>query len=296
MADTERIVCYDRPNDNNALLGALMSRNNNSLADLATLSGGGLNNNIWLVLLLAFMGRGFGGYGYDGAGMASAVGENYNSRQISSLQDSVNNNHNNDLAIDAIKGNGTAIAQLATNLNCDFNTLQTACCGVKAAVDQVGGLVGMTGEKVINAVNLGDANLLASVKDCCCQTQQNILKMSYENQLATERQTNALGSQMASNFSALQLQNCKDNGAVIGRIDQLANGMTQGFAQIGYQMAQDKAEMIAVDNANTQRILDKLCADRTLDLSQSNQDLKNRINTMEIIERMKSNGCGGCGC
>lgn len=289
MADTERIVCYDRPNDNNALIGALMSRNNNSFADVAALSN---KDNIWIILLLALMGRGFGN---DGAGMASAVGENYNSRQIASLQDTVNSNHNNTLAIDAIKGNGTAIAQLASNLNCDFNTLQTAICGVKSAIENVGGQVGYSAERVINAVNLGDTNIISAVKDCCCQTQQNLLKMGYENQLATERQTNALGSQMASNFAAQQLQACKDNGAVISRIDQLANGMTQGFASIGYQMAADKAEMIAVDNANTQRILDKMCADRTLDLSQKNQDLQNKINTMEIIEKLRNGGCG-CSC
>lgn len=239
MADTERIVCYDRPNDNNALLGALMSRNNNSFADVAALSN---KDNIMLLFLLSILGRGYNDY----PGMASTVGENYNSRQIASLQDTVNSNHNNTLAIDAVKGNGTAIAQLASNLNCDFNTMQNAISTLKSAIDSVGG------------------------------------------------QTNALGSQMASNFAAQQLQACKDNGSVISRIDQLANGMTQGFASIGYQMAADKAEMIAVDNANTQRILDKMCADRTLDLSQKNQDLQNKINTMEIIEKLKNNGCCGC--
>lgn len=287
----EHVVCYDRPNDNNALIGALMSRNNNSAYEAAALANGGLgNNNLWLLLILAFLGR--GGFGFnEGAGMA-AVGENYNSRQIAALQDSVNSNHNNSLAIDAIKGNGTAIAQLANNLNCDFNTLQTCCCDIKAAISNVGGQVGYSAEKVINAVNLGDANIIAAIKDCCCQTQQNLLKMGYDNQLATERQTNALGSQMASNFAANQLQDCQYHGQTIQRIDQLANGVTQGFASIGYQMAADKAEIIAADNANTQRILDKLCADRTLDLSQKNQDLQNRINTMEIIEKLKS----GCSC
>lgn len=86
--------------------------------------------------------------------------------------------------MDAIKGNNIAINQLAGNLNCDFNTLNSAICDVRGGIDRLSGQVGFSAERVINAVNTGNLNLIQNLKDCCCQTQQNIIKeMGYENQL-----------------------------------------------------------------------------------------------------------------
>ena len=41
--------------------------------------------------------------------------------------------------MDAVKGNAAAINQLASNLNCDFNSLQGAICDVRAGIDKVSG-------------------------------------------------------------------------------------------------------------------------------------------------------------
>lgn len=73
--------------------------------------------------------------------------------------------------MDAVKGNNTAIGQLANNLNCDFNTLNTAVSSVRSGVQEVAGQVGFSAERVINAINLGDANLTSALQTCCCQTQ-----------------------------------------------------------------------------------------------------------------------------
>jgi hypothetical protein len=62
--------------------------------------------------------------------------------------------------MDAVKGNNTAITQLASNLNCDFNSLNSAISTVRSSIEQVAGDVGYTSEKVINAVNLGDLNIV----------------------------------------------------------------------------------------------------------------------------------------
>ena len=72
--------------------------------------------------------------------------------------------------MDGIKGNSTAIGQLASNLNCDFNTLNSAICQVQSAIQNVAAQTGLTGERVINAVNMGDCNVIAAIKDCCCNT------------------------------------------------------------------------------------------------------------------------------
>ena len=65
----------------------------------------------------------------------------------------------------AIQGNGFALSQLAQTLNIDFNTLQKCCCDVQAAIQQVAGQVGFSAERVINAVNLGDCNVIQALQN-----------------------------------------------------------------------------------------------------------------------------------
>ena len=51
----------------------------------------------------------------------------------------MSDNQNSNLIIDAVKGNGVAIGQLASSLNCDFNTLNTAICSVRSGIQEVAG-------------------------------------------------------------------------------------------------------------------------------------------------------------
>lgn len=59
-------------------------------------------------------------------------GENYNSRQIAALQDSINTNHNNDLAMQALANNQDAVRELAQAFNTSLGNIQMAVCNVKA--------------------------------------------------------------------------------------------------------------------------------------------------------------------
>lgn len=285
MADETKVMyCCDRPQqDNSAMWASLM---NNS----------GWNNNPFFYLIFLMMFRN-GAWGNEG--------ENFNSRQISALQDTVNSNHNNTIAIEAIKGNATAIGQLAQTLNSDFNTVSTAICGVKSAIERVSGEVGFSAERVINAINLGDANLMSKMQDCCCQQKQLILEQGYQSQLATERQTGILGSKIDGNFASLQLQNCKDNGAVLGRIDQLANGITQGFSATSYEsarLARDTQDVVKYESqrqidamhAGFKSIEDKMCQSEINSLRAQVEEKDRRLMVQEIISQVKA-GCG-CGC
>lgn len=83
--------------------------------------------------------------------------------------------------MDAIKGNSTALGQLSTSLGCDFNTLKESICDVRNAIATVGGQVGFSSERVINAVEKGDCSVVQAIKDCCCNTQKAILEMGYQN-------------------------------------------------------------------------------------------------------------------
>lgn len=274
MADEmTKVVCMDRPNDNSALWASLMSKNNESPAELmALLNNNNMNNNpfIWLIFLYMFRG------GLWGANGAEATAENYNSRQIATLSDTVNTNHNNQIALDAIKGNSVAIGELAQTFNTDFNTISTALCGIRSAVENVGASVGYSSERVINAINLGDANLMSKLQDCCCSTKTAILEQGYQNQLANERQTNVLSS----------------------AIEGVRQATVNGFSQIGYQMASDKADIINASNANTQRILDQMCANTTQELRDQIAQKDRELQTQSILNQLKNGGCNcnGCGC
>ena len=46
--------------------------------------------------------------------------------------------------MDAVKGNNNAITQLASNLNCDFNSLNNAICAVRSGIQDVAGKVGFS--------------------------------------------------------------------------------------------------------------------------------------------------------
>lgn len=70
-----------------------------------------------------------------------------------------NQNNNTDLLMQAINGNKDAINTLSTNLNCDVKSIDNALCSIQNAIGKVGGEVGFSAERVINAVNAGDCNV-----------------------------------------------------------------------------------------------------------------------------------------
>lgn len=203
------------------------------------------NPFIYLVFLMMFGNGGFWGNrnGLQGAEIQS---------QLDSLRSQMADNQNSNLLMGAIQGNNCDLKTLASNLNCDFNQLQNSVCAVRSAIEQVGGKVGYSAERVINAANLGDMNIIQSLKDCCCQTQQNIIKMGYEQQLSTCNQTNTL-------------QNA---------IQYVATGVERGFSASSFQNAQDKCDIIRANQDNTQRIIDTLNNHWNSDLQQRYNDAR----------------------
>lgn len=255
---TEKVYCYDHPSayrqDNSAMWAALMS-NRDHASDYAMLNNG-WNNNPFLYMLFLMFTRGAWGEG---------GGDNYNSRAIAALQDSVNNNHNNDMVLQAIGGNANAIGNLASTFGTSFNQMQQMVCGVKSAIENVGGQVGFSAERVINAAILGDKDIQAKLAECCCNTQQNILKMGYEN----------------------QLQLCKDHGSVMSRIDQLANGVTQGFASLGFLTEKNINAVLQGQKDQTQVILSALSNHWTQDLRDRLFEMSQQAQTASIVNQLR---------
>ena len=89
------------------------------------------------------------------------------------------------MLLQAINGNGNAISQLASTLNCDINAVQTAINSVQSQIQSVGNQVGMSGQQIINAIQAGNCQIASQLASCCCDVRETITKQGYDNQLAT---------------------------------------------------------------------------------------------------------------
>lgn len=252
---------------------------------MAAMMNGGMGNGMWnnpfvYLVWMMFAGRMWGNDGFgNGNGVQNAEVQN----QLSAIREQMSNNQNSNLIMDAIKGTSCDIKQLASNLNCDFNALQGAICDVRAGIDKVAGQVGFSAERVINAVNMGDCNVIQAMKDCCCQTQQNLLRMQGD----------------------LALQNCQQTNTLTNSINTVNVGMERGFASTAYANQQQTCDLITNQNSNTQRIIDVLNNHwdnqkslQIQDLKFENSQLKQNAYFAHLVNGANC-GCGcnsGCGC
>ena len=237
----DRIIVQDRPDYGLAAL--LQNTKGVDAATMAMMNNGGFGGNywVWLILLLLWGGNGFGNRG---------------NAQFAELQSQISSNQNANLIMDGIKGNASAISTLASNLNCDFNSLNSAICSVQSAIQNVAAQTGLSGECIINAVNMGDCGIVTAIKDCCCNTQKSIMEMGYQNQLQNCQQTNTLTSEMTRGFSGLNF------------------AIQNGFSQLGYTNANQTCELLNAGNQNTQRIIDTLNNHWNADLQQRYNDAR----------------------
>lgn len=209
-----------------------------SAADIMALTNGNNNanmmwNNPWIYMVWMMMFRnGFWGNN-NGPDIAQT---NEVSRQIATLADTVNTNHNNDLAMAAIQGNSQALSDLAGNLNVGVATLGGAINSIRSSIDAVGAATGMGAERVVNSVILGNKDIAQQICSCCCENKQLVTTMGYEGQLRDQANTTAIQSQ----------------------INQLANNVQTGFASTNYA-TQAQTNQLSRDLQNqTQTIIDKI--------------------------------------
>ena len=271
--DVDKIYCMDHSNNDALAYLAGQNRNSDPMAMAAMMNNSQWMNNpfIYLVFLMMFGRNGL--WGNNGNGIQDAEIQG----QIQSLRTQMSDNHNSDLLMSAIKGNGDALNTLAANLNCDFNQLQSAVCNVQSAIQQVGGQVGYSAEKVINAANLGDLNIVQQLKDCCCTTQQNIVKMGYESQLGQKDIINTIQTQ------TLAMQQGHSN---------ITTEILRNLATITAQNQQDKCDILRSGEMNTQRIVDVLNNHWQSDLQQRYNDarleLSQQRQNAELIAALKT--------
>lgn len=260
------------------LLGAMANRDNNNPLAMAAMMRDRDDADMWNNPFAYMMMMGV---------MKWMYGDNWNNRdngadvqraeiqsQIESLRNQMADNQNSNLLMGAIQGNGNDLKMLASNLNCDFNALQNSICGIQAGIQQLGGQVGFSAERVINAISQGDLQMTIALKDCCCQTQQNIIRMGYENQMGQKDIVN----QMQQGFSYTN------------------TGIERAASNLGFQMQQDKCDVIRAGENNTQRIIDTLTGHWSQEQANEIQDLKFKNSQLQQNIYFANLMNGGCGC
>ena len=205
----EAFVFNDGNSSNNALTTAALMNGG--------MGGGMWNNPIWAIVFLAALRNGglFGNNGWDGNGAHPCT-----TSQLTAIQETLNSNHGQTLLMDAIKGNQSAISQLASTINCNYNAVQTAINGVQSAICGVGNQVGMGQMQIINAVQNGDSGIINALQSCCCDMKNTITNLNYEGRLADQAQTAFLG----------------------GKIDQQTTLINDKFCQMEMREMQDKLD------------------------------------------------------
>ena len=259
------------------LLGAMANRDGNPLAMAAMLrdrDDADMWNNPFAYMMMMGMMRYMYGADWNNRDNGADVQRAEIQSQIESLRNQMADNQNSNLLMGAIQGNGNDLKMLASNLNCDFNALQTSICGIQAGIQQLGGQVGFSAERVINAISQGNLQMTIALKDCCCQTQQNIIKMGYDNQLGQKDIVN----QMQQGFSYTN------------------TGIERAASNLGFQMQQDKCDVIRAGENNTQRIIDTLTGHWSQEQANEIQDLKFKNSQLQQNIYLANLMNGGCGC
>ena len=178
---------------------------------------------MWVILLFWL----WGGNGYGNGFGRGAYG----------IPNQLNNDFGREVLLQAINGNGQALSQLATTLNCDVNSLQTAIGNVQSSVQSVASQVGMTGQQIINSIQQGNCSLGNQLAQCCCSINDAITRTNYENQISNVNQTNTL--QNAINF--------------------VNSSVERGFAASNYATAQQTCDLKNAIAQQTTLINDKFC-------------------------------------
>lgn len=265
MDEKEKVVCYDRGYDRGNDW-ALMSMNNQ------------WQNNPFAYMMIMGVMRWM--YGNDWQGRMGSDPEI--SARFNQLQGQISDNHNTDILNEAVKGNTARIGELANNLNVDLRAIQSGVCDLRSGIQQVAGETKFSAERVINAANMGDTQIIMALKDCCCQNKELVQRMGYENQLANKDILAAMGQQ------TLQLGE---------RFTGIANGIQQGFSAVAYESQRQTCDIINSGKDNTQRIIDVLNNHWQSDLQQRYNDarleLSQKTQNEYLLSHINSDRCCG---
>ena len=273
--------------DSSALIASLMNNKGvdpNLMAMLTNASRsqdawGGGSWWIWIILMFWLWGGNGNGFG----------------RGFNGLPNQLNNDFGREVLLQAINGNGQAISQLATTLNCDVNALQGAISQVQQSIQAVGNQVGMTGQQIINSIQQGNCQLGNQLAQCCCTIQDAITRSNYENQISNLNQTNTLqnainfvNSSVERGFSSTAYATTNQTSEIKQAIAEQTTLINDKFCQLEMREMQNKLD--ALRQENTQLALAASQAAQT-------NSIVNQIKPSPVPAYMVPNpySCGGNG-
>ena len=251
---------------------------------------GGNGGWLWIFLLILFGGNGNffnrgAGQAVNDAAVTGAIDAAIQKARADGLSDQV--------VIEAVKGNGNAIQQLATTLNVDLSTIKTALCSLDKGVSKLSGDIGMSTQQIINAIQSGNMQMGSQLASCCCEIRQQILTGSYDNRIQTIEQTNQLSEVMNRNTAALS-----------NKIDIQTAEMRSGFQGIKDYLCQEKIETLqhqvtqlenAANNAAQTGAINAYIEAAIRPVQAQVAQLINTVPARPIPAYMVNNPCGGCG-
>lgn len=172
---------------------------------------------IWILLLFGWGRNGFGGWG---GGYGNGGGDCC-CNPCNALPWALNGDTGRELLMQAIQGNGNAISQLATTLNCDIKSLQSNLCNIQSLIQNVGNQVGLSGQQIINSIQSIGCTIGNQIQSCCCNLQSSIERQGYENRIATINQTDDIKSDAASKFNILSQKLDANNAILVEKFNDL---------------------------------------------------------------------------
>lgn len=201
-----------------AMLPALMQQRGVDPNILALMGGKNGNGQGWgdglfailllFILMGAFNGNGFGGFGGNHGGASGGGTVPF-----------VQNDANTAVIMQAVQRNGFDIQSLATALNTSSDAVMAAINGLGGQICSLGNQMGQNTNQIVTAIMQGNNSILTQLCNCCCETNNNITKMGYESQLAMCNQTNTLVNTANQNTLQLRDANQANTQAILAKLD-----------------------------------------------------------------------------
>ena len=225
-----------------------------NVAPTGTSNGGGFGSgwgdgSWWIIILIIilFGGWGWGGYGNGGFGGAQGSTSVYEGYVL-----------NNDFS------------QLSKQISDTYNMTDRKFEGIANGICSLGydqlGQMNNLGTSIMQGTN----TLQAAIKDCCCQTQQNIKDTQY-----------AIGSNAADISRGVERGFSDTNYNLATQANGIQNTITNGFCQTNFNAATNTRDIVDSQNAGTQAILARIDAlessrkdEKIAELTAMNSDLR----------------------
>lgn len=97
-----------------------------------------------------------------------------------------------------------------------------------------------------------------------------------------------MSAQMATSCCDIKTNILNQTNTLQSRIDQLANGITQGFSAVAYANQQQTNELMNNANANTQRIVDMFNNHTNQELRDRLYEMSQQAQTASIVSQLKA--------